>query len=252
MNESEFLELLNLYLDHEITPVDAARLEAEIRTNPKRREIYREYCRLQNACKMLAADFGTEEATRAPKSIGNEMQFGVHVPSQTKRARLLLAGTGLAAVACVAFVLLAPQRSAKQVDSAVESTAASALVLQGSGPNPLGNGAQVTVGGIPTEVSSDRVLVGMGAGNSLVGIPLVLSGRPSGEPLGRLISSSTVEVDQLTWVRNFQVGVPQQRNLIDQLRFEPAPASLRPQGRPLGGRSSDETAVEMSAFRFGK
>ena len=31
MKDSEFLELLNLYLDHEISPADAARLEAEVR-----------------------------------------------------------------------------------------------------------------------------------------------------------------------------------------------------------------------------
>ena len=29
MKDSEFLELLNLYLDHEISPADAARLEAD-------------------------------------------------------------------------------------------------------------------------------------------------------------------------------------------------------------------------------
>jgi hypothetical protein len=56
MKDSEFLELLNLYLDHEITAADAVRLEAEIRHNAERRKIYREYCRMQQACRILAAD----------------------------------------------------------------------------------------------------------------------------------------------------------------------------------------------------
>ena len=34
MKDSEFIELLNLYLDHEISTADAARLEAEVQANP--------------------------------------------------------------------------------------------------------------------------------------------------------------------------------------------------------------------------
>ena len=36
MKDPEFIELLNLYVDHEITSVDAARLEAEVAQNPAR------------------------------------------------------------------------------------------------------------------------------------------------------------------------------------------------------------------------
>ena len=39
MNDSEYIELLNLYLDHEISAADAARLEAEVQSNPARRRI---------------------------------------------------------------------------------------------------------------------------------------------------------------------------------------------------------------------
>ena len=60
MNDREFIELLNLYLDHEIAPADAARLEAEVRDNPERRRIYLDYCRMQKACGLLAKDFAKE------------------------------------------------------------------------------------------------------------------------------------------------------------------------------------------------
>ena len=36
MKDNEFIELLNLYLDHEISQEDAARLEAEVQRNPAR------------------------------------------------------------------------------------------------------------------------------------------------------------------------------------------------------------------------
>jgi len=71
MKDSEFLELLNLYLDHEITPADAARLEAEVRANPARRRTYQQYCRMQKACTMLAAEFGAERP-KAPRESARE------------------------------------------------------------------------------------------------------------------------------------------------------------------------------------
>ena len=60
MKDTEFIQLLNLYLDHEISTADAARLEAEVQNNAGRRHIYQEYCRMQKACRMIAADFQTD------------------------------------------------------------------------------------------------------------------------------------------------------------------------------------------------
>jgi hypothetical protein len=54
MKDSEFIELLNLYLDHEIGMADARRLEAEVQRSPERRRLYREYCQMQRACVLLA------------------------------------------------------------------------------------------------------------------------------------------------------------------------------------------------------
>jgi hypothetical protein len=56
MNEREFLELLNLYVDREISAEDALRLEAEVVANPRRRGIYDEYCKMQKACSMIAEE----------------------------------------------------------------------------------------------------------------------------------------------------------------------------------------------------
>ncbi len=53
MNDARFKELLNLYLDHELTPEQTSELEAEILQNPVRRRVYRDYCRLQRGCGQL-------------------------------------------------------------------------------------------------------------------------------------------------------------------------------------------------------
>jgi hypothetical protein len=56
MNERDFLELLNLYVDREISAEDALRLEAEVEANPRRRGIYNEYCKMQKACSMISEE----------------------------------------------------------------------------------------------------------------------------------------------------------------------------------------------------
>ena len=55
MKESRFIELLNLYIDRQISPEDAALLEEEILQNPGRRHTYSQYCRMHRAC-TLALD----------------------------------------------------------------------------------------------------------------------------------------------------------------------------------------------------
>lgn len=53
MKESRFIELLNLYVDQELSPAEAAELEAEIAASPARRRTYEQYCRMQRGCSLL-------------------------------------------------------------------------------------------------------------------------------------------------------------------------------------------------------
>lgn len=65
MKDSEFIELLNLYLDHEITAEQSARLESEVAANPQRRKLYQEYCMLAKGCSLLG-DAYAEQAPERP------------------------------------------------------------------------------------------------------------------------------------------------------------------------------------------
>ena len=67
MKESKFIELLNLYVDHQISPLEAELLEAEVRSNLARRRVYREYCQMQKACTVLAENFRTDAPANNPK-----------------------------------------------------------------------------------------------------------------------------------------------------------------------------------------
>jgi hypothetical protein len=57
MKDKQFLEQLNLYLDGEIDPADAAELEHEILASPARRRIYNDYCRIHRATKLVGEQF---------------------------------------------------------------------------------------------------------------------------------------------------------------------------------------------------
>lgn len=97
MKDAEFIELLNLYLDHEISAADARRLEAEVTRNPARYKIYREYCQMQKACVVLA-QAAASEAVAAPAE-SNVVRF----EETTPRWNLgFYAAAACAAAACVA------------------------------------------------------------------------------------------------------------------------------------------------------
>lgn len=64
MKDARFKELLNLHLDHRLSPVEAEELESALREDPARRKALRDYEAMQSACAALFA----RSATRAPSS----------------------------------------------------------------------------------------------------------------------------------------------------------------------------------------
>lgn len=106
MKDSKFIELLNLYVDHQISATDAALLEAEIQQSPARRRVYRQYCQMQKACVSLAENFRTQ----APAG-GKIVEF----PASSRRFAAVTYIMGVAAAAaCIALVVVNrhhPERS---------------------------------------------------------------------------------------------------------------------------------------------
>lgn len=111
MKESKFIELLNLYIDQEISADDAALLEQEIAHNPERRKVYTQYCRMHRASSLLAESFksgavpsGSKLAQAAKKADDKVVLFPSQAPVRSKRWAYV--GGLVAAAACVAFVLV--------------------------------------------------------------------------------------------------------------------------------------------------
>jgi len=111
MNEPRFIELLNLYVDQQLSPQEAAELESEIQGNPARRRTYQQYCRMQKACAQLFE----HERTSAPASTALAQAMAaadrkiIAFPARETRRAIWPIGFSVAAVAaaaCVAFVVV--------------------------------------------------------------------------------------------------------------------------------------------------
>jgi hypothetical protein len=69
MKDKRFLELVNTYLDGEISEAETLELEREIRSSAKRMDQYRRYCRMQKACMVLAEESRVEMDTAGEKVV---------------------------------------------------------------------------------------------------------------------------------------------------------------------------------------
>jgi hypothetical protein len=141
MKENRFIELVNLYIDRQISPAEHAELELEIQSNPARRQVYLEYCRMHRATKLVYESFranaeGQPAPARQPASIAH-----IADRARRRRANWRFAAAGLAAAACVTlvFALRGPSASDGQVSLAAAQTqpAASALASADRAPRAV-------------------------------------------------------------------------------------------------------------------
>lgn len=95
MTEETFTELVNLYLDKEISEEDLARLQAELAVDSERQQSFRERCRLHRAMQ-LALNPGLSQTQKAQ---------GAQRPTGPSPVRWLSVA-GLAASLVVAFTLI--------------------------------------------------------------------------------------------------------------------------------------------------
>lgn len=233
MKDSEFIELLNLYLDHEISAADAARLEAEVQANPARRQIYRKYCQMQKACKMLTHDFQTEPSEAAEKVVP------FNPAAEPRRASqgggFYTIGALVAAAACIAIVLVGRGRQ-QPVENATQNQVAATVAPEPAKAAPLAIDTPRAQARATNPVRrNDATFVGA---NTLL---LSSSQQPAAnDPFGWLGKDmNLVSLDQ--------------QLAADQLQFQNAPKSLRPEGGQKLGKAAlkqQEPAKEMVIFQF--
>lgn len=227
MKDAEFIELLNLYLDHEISAADAARLEAEVQRHPARRQIYRQYCQMQKACTMLSADF---VAAKEEKKI---IAFEPRRPAW-RPAVWGLAGLA-AAAACAAFVLF-------NRNSAVAPAGQS--VVAAYTPTVVDPQVPPTAADLDTRSIARTVTVAA----RRTELQPVLTANALAFGGNQTVALAPTELD---WIRNVKLAPMQIAPVANELRFENHPAlksgpAVYRSSRPIQG------TVEMTAFQFQK
>jgi hypothetical protein len=219
MKESEFIELLNLYVDHEIGAEDAKRLEAEVAADPARHAIYRQYCSMQKACTLLADRFQEPVAGARP----------VAVRGSAWRWTALIPASGLALAACVAVVL------------AVRSHVPA--------PAPAAHAAPQA----PVQKRSE--LTSIAPGNYQPQLVPALSvrdfslnaGAPASE--GLMASAGQGQAASLAWIAQLQMGSVQPVPAAE-VNFKPNAAFLSTDIREESRASGEQEPAETVAFRF--
>lgn len=223
MTHTKFIELLNLYLDHEIDAEEAALLEGEIQSDPERYRLYRQYCRMQKGCSLVAGNF-----TEASAPI---LAFS---PEQSPRPRSYsgwYAGVGaMAAAACIAFVLV-NRPAAQQPDFNVPSAP---MVAKATPPKVTRQSNQAPTFSMPEFATSSQ-------GLQTVFTPKLINTPETAESARAFFARESA--DQFNWMNRPQLNPLDTREMI--FRLEPATDQRTYRShRPMEGQ------VEMTAFQF--
>ena len=102
MKDNRFIDLVNLYIDRQITAAETAELEAEIQSNPRHRAVYRQYCQMHRATTLVYESFRAgAPAQEAAAGEGTIARF-----ERDRRTHWGYYAGGLAAAACLALVFV--------------------------------------------------------------------------------------------------------------------------------------------------
>lgn len=139
MKESRFIELVNLYIDRQISAEETAELEAELQQSAKHRAIYRQYCRMHAATKQAYESFRTHaDEPAAGRPAGERVAFADF--KRRSRGHWIHYAGGLAAAACLAVAFVrynaAPQAAVESPVAKLEA-AAPAVQVAAAQPAPV-------------------------------------------------------------------------------------------------------------------
>ena len=134
MKDHRFIELVNLYIDRQITAEETAELEAEIQANPRRRAIYRQYCQLHTATKQVYAGFRASAANpQAEAPAGRVIRADF---ARRRRTHWINYAGGFAAAACLAFALVRYSAGSPAKDTSAENQHPAPVQVAAVTPTP--------------------------------------------------------------------------------------------------------------------
>lgn len=237
MKDNRFIELLNLYIDRQISAEETAELEAEIQHNPKRQAIYRRYCQIHTASKLVYQSFrtGVEDQPATHSNPPATVELFENRRRRNAWATLSYYTAGLAAAACVAFVVV------RNVNSPVTPAAESIAASDVSAPVVT---AAIPAAPVPEAVPVATVIIPERTPN------LISLRNATATPDYSAMLAALREQDE----ERALAGERWQRaqvSLFEDNVFDPARAVTIPAHRPpQQHRSSSAQQAEFTAFQF--
>ena len=234
MKENRFIELLNLYIDRQITAAETAELEAEIQSNPKRQAVYRQYCQIHAATKLVYDSFRAVAADQPAVSAGRS---GVVELFETRRRRTHWAyyAGGLAAAACLTVVFVMNRNTAGHSEPS----------LLAAEPQPTA--PVVAVAAIPDPV------VATPATKTEPGLVSLLSTASTVTPDYTAMLTALREQDEERAFHNERLQIGRVQPLFEDSMFEPARMLSAQEQRVFRSQPSSPAPAqqaEFSAFQF--
>jgi hypothetical protein len=227
MKDTRFTELVNLYIDRQISPDEAAELELEIRSNPRRRQVYLQYCRMHRATKLVYESFRahseqTGQPARQPATVA-------HIQDRIRQRRLrwAYAVSGLAAAACIAFVVTLRSDFSGTENSALQPLAAAKTT-------PAAPAVAAVATPVATSKTSQRVDL---AGND-----------QAPRDYASILASMRHEDERLLSLQN-SAGAPRLDSLFDDGVFQDRTA-LPNRANALPKSKNPRLQTEFTAFQF--
>lgn len=159
MNDERFIEMLNLYIDRELSGEEIHEIEEAIARSPERQKIYAQYCRMERATQQLLRETDVPqpsipELVAAARTGANEIEF----PARSAPARngWLGWGTSVAslAAACLAVFFLLQEPAETSPEPAIEGGTQTAEAVA---PLRFDDTDYQTVFVLDYEESSDRL-----------------------------------------------------------------------------------------------
>ncbi len=247
MKESKFIELLNLYVDQEISPDDAALLEAGIAHEPEGGKIYVQYCRMNRARTVLFECFKSGAAPSgsmlAEAARNADSKISVFPGSVEKRSWSWSYGVGFAAVAaCLAFVVV--QRNATVPEQSLAGTQVAARQVVNPEMKPL---APIMKQSKPVMVASTIMEETSNLTYRPVFVSRTLGNRDRVAQNEVMLASRQVDLD---WMKRVQLE-PLRGVSVEELVFENKPVQVQ-DIRDFGPQRQTQGKIEMGAFQFEK
>lgn len=231
MNDRRFLELLNLYIDGHIDDAEAAELESEVFSDPERRRVYNEYCRLQRGCSLLGD--GARSAAPSSRAFARSLRDAERKIAAPRRASWRPSYAGVvsmaAMAACVAVVFVVNQRPQA-------TTGAGELMADGarSAPSPIGPVMPLVPATTLVQVDAS---------------PLAITPAVSAVARNaREVEIASTDREALEWMQRVEL-LPGSKVVVDEQAFESRP-TLQPDNRVFRSRHSIQGNAEFTAFQF--